>query len=114
MRELRVGEHAVRHQPVARAARSAGQIISNDAKVIAGRMRELRAAGAVAHGPDVGRGGLQSVVDANVSAGVQLDAGLLEPDPVRVWNAPCRNQNITAFDVLLAGRCADGNADVLS
>ena len=77
--KLRVREHAVGHEPIARAAVSPSQVVPDDAKVIAGHMRELRAAGAVPHGPHVGRRGLQPVVDANISARVQRDAGLLSP-----------------------------------
>src|SRR5262245_29024499 len=74
VRELRVGEHAVRHQAIARAARSPGQVVPDNPEVIAGNVRELRAAGAIPHGPDFGRGGFQPVVDPNISARVQGDA----------------------------------------
>src|SRR5262249_27281716 len=52
MRERRVGEHAIGYEPIARAAVSSAEIVPDDAKVIAGDVRELWAAGAVAHGPD--------------------------------------------------------------
>src|SRR5262245_28179271 len=97
MRERRVGEHAVGHEPIARAAVSSSEVVNDNAKVIAGDVRELRAPCAVPHRPDVGRGGLQPLVDANISAGIQLDAALLESDPLRVWNAPGRNQNVAAL-----------------
>jgi hypothetical protein len=77
-------------------------------------MRELRAAGAIPHRPNVGRGGLQPVVDANISTRVQRDAGLVEPDLLRVWHATRRNQNVAAFDVLLAGWRPYRHADVVS
>ena len=34
MRKRWIGEHAVQHQPVARAARAAGQVVADDAKII--------------------------------------------------------------------------------
>jgi hypothetical protein len=58
MRERRVGEHAVGHEPIARAALSSGQVVPDDPEVVAGDVSELRAAGAVPHGPDAGRSGL--------------------------------------------------------
>ena len=79
-----------------------------------GHVRELRAAGAFPERPDIGRGRLQPLIDANVAAIIQLDAGLLEPDPGGVGNAPRRDQDVAALDLLLAGGGAHGNADFLS
>ena len=73
-----------------------------------GYVRELRAAGAFADRPDVGRARLQPLVDADVAARVQLDAGLVEADAGGVGNAPGRDQDVAALDLLLAGRRADG------
>ena len=114
VRELRVGEHAVGHEPIAGAARSSGQVFANDMEVVAGHMRELWAAGAISHRPDVGRSGLQSVVDANISARIQRNAGLLQSDVRGVWSAARRDQNVAALDRLLAGWRAHDHADVLS
>src|SRR5262249_41191164 len=102
------------HEAIARAALSSGHVVPDDPKVIAGDVRELRAAGAVPHGPDVGRSGLQPFIDANIAASVQLDPGLLEADSLGVWNATRRDQNVAAFDLLLAGWRAHRNADFLS
>src|SRR5262249_12962168 len=102
MRERRVGEHAVGHEPIARAAVSSGQVVADNAKVITGDVREVRAARAVPHRPDAGRSGLQPLVDANISASIQFDAALLESDCLRVRNAPGRNENVAALELLLA------------
>src|SRR5262249_26377313 len=101
-------------EPIARAARSSGQVVPDDPKIVTGNVRELWAAGAVPHGPDVGRSGLQPFVDANISASVQLDPGLLEADSLGVWNATRRDQNVAALDLLLAGWRPHRNADFLS
>ena len=114
MGEWRVREHAVRNQPIARAALPSGQIVPDDPKVVDGYVRELRAAGAFPDGPDIGRSRLQPLVDANVATTVQLNAGLLEPDPGGVRNAPRRDQDVAALDLLLAGGRAHGKADFLS
>jgi hypothetical protein len=79
-----------------------------------GYVRKLRAAGAFSKGPDIGRGRLQPLIDANVATTVQLDASLLEPDPGGVRNAPRRDQDVAAFDALLAGGRAHDKADFLS
>ena len=77
-----------------------------------GYVRELRAAGAFADRPDPGRARLQPVIDANVAAAVQLDAGLLESDPGGVRDAARRDQDVAAFDVLLAGSRAHVKANL--
>ena len=91
-----------------------GQIVPDDPKIIDGYVGELRATGAFPHGPDSGRTGLQSLVDANVAAAIQLNPGLLDADPGGIWNPPYRDQDVAALDLLLAGRRAHGNSDFLS
>jgi len=54
MGKRRLSEHAVGDQPVVRAPLSAGKIVPDDAEVVLGDMRELRAAGAFAERPDLG------------------------------------------------------------
>jgi hypothetical protein len=103
VRERRIGKHAIGHEPIARAALFSGQVVPDDAEVVPGDMSELRAAGAVTHGPHVGRGGLQPLIDANVTASIQHDPGVLEPDPLRVRNASRRDQEMAAVDLLFAG-----------
>ena len=106
-------EHAVGNQPVARASLPSGQIVPNDAEVVLGYVGELRAAGAFAERPDVGRARLQPLVDANVAAAVQLDAGLVEPDAGGVRNTTRRDQDVAALDILFALARPHGKADLL-
>lgn len=77
-------------------------------------MRELRAAGAFTDRPDIGCGRLQPLVDADVTASVQLDAGLLEPDLGIVWKAPRGDEDIGASDCPLTGGRTHANADFLA
>ena len=114
VRERRIGKHAVRDQPIARASPPSGQIVANDAKVVFGYVGEQRAAGAFAERPDVRRARLQPLVDANVTATVQLDADLAEADPGGVRNAPRRDEDVAALDFLLARVRADVKAHSLS
>src|SRR6476660_7351952 len=114
MGEWRVREQAVWNQPIARAALPPGQIVPDNSKVVDGYVRELWTAGAFPHGPDTGRSRLQSLVDANVATTIQLNAGLLKPDPGGVRNAPRRDQDVGAPDLLLPGGCAHGKAHFLS
>ena len=85
VRQRRVGEHAERDQTPARRARFAREVVPNDAKVVFGDVRELRASGALADGPYIGRAGLQPLVDCDVAARVELDPGDVEPDARRCW-----------------------------
>src|SRR5262249_43025065 len=75
---------------------------------------ELRAAGTFPSRPDIGRGRLQPLIDANVAASVELDTGLVETDLGGVWNAPRCDQDIAALDLLLAGECARHNTDLFA
>src|SRR4051794_40140473 len=78
--EWRVREHATGNQLIARAALPPSEIVPDDPKVVVGDVRELWAAGAFAHSPDIGRSRLQPVIDANIATSVQFDAGRFEPD----------------------------------
>ena len=80
MGQLRIGEHAVRHQAVARTAIPPGQIVLDDPKVVDGNVREVRAAGTFPDRPDIGCGRLQPLIDADVAASIQFDPSLVEAD----------------------------------
>src|SRR5262249_32648507 len=112
--ELRVGKHAVRNEATARAFVSSGQVLPNNAEVIAGYVRELRAPGTIAHGPHVGSSGLQSIVDGDEAAPVQRYAGLVEPDIPGVGPTPGREQNLTGLGFSLGGRRARTHTQVLA
>src|SRR5262245_16422255 len=99
---------------MARAARSARQIVPDDAKVIRRYVCELWATSTFPDGPDPGRARLQPLIDANVATAVELDAGLFEPNRVGVGNAPRRHQDVAAVDHLLAGGRAHDKAHILS
>jgi hypothetical protein len=106
--ERRIGEHAIRHEPVARAAVRSGLVVRDDAEVVDRCVRELRAAGTLTESPDIGGRRFKPVVHADVAARVQLDAGFLKPDPGRIGDAPCRDEDVASLDLFLAGRRADG------
>ena len=114
MGELRIGEHAVRHQAVARTAIPPGQIVLDDPKVVDGYVREQRAAGTLSDRPHIGRGRLQPLIDANVTAIIQFDPGLVEADPGSVRNPPCRDQDVAACDLLFAGGRTRYNIDLFA
>jgi len=79
-----IGEHAVRHEPIARRLGAAVQRVAQDPKVVERDMRELRAASAVADGPHTGSRRFKTVVDDNVAPRVQFDACRLESKAIRV------------------------------
>ncbi len=96
--QLRVGEQAVRNEPAARGPVAAGQVVQDDAKIVLADVRELRAAGTFARRPDVRGAGLQPVVDADVAARIQLDAGLGHVQPVGVGRSAGRHQDVGGFE----------------
>src|SRR5262249_4252173 len=59
-------------------------------------------------------GRLQPLVDANVTAIVQPDPGLFEPDARGVWNSSCRDQDVAAVDLALARGRAQRNSNVVT
>src|SRR4029077_3858851 len=102
------------NQPVACDAISTCEIVTYDSKIVFGYVRELRTARTFPQRPHLRRTRLQPVVDANVVASVQFNAGLLKSNPGGVRNAPSRDQNVAAFDVLLAETRAHGKRDLVS
>ncbi len=77
-------------------------------------MGELWAAGRLANCPDVGRTRLQPVIDRDISAVVEHDTGEVEPDPIGVGGASGRDQEIAAFDGLIACQRPHLEADCVS
>jgi hypothetical protein len=112
--QWRLGEHAIGHQTAARAAVGTGQIVPGDPKIVDRDVSKLRAAGALADRPDIGRRRLQPVIDTDIAVCVQLDAGFLKPDAGGIGNAPCRGQDVAALDLLLARRRAHRQADAVA
>src|SRR5262249_5214038 len=112
--QLRVREQAVRNEAVACAATAARQVVPDDAEVVRGDVGELRAAGTLADCPDAWRARLEPIVDADVAARLQLDAGQFEPDAVGVGSAPDRDQDIADSDGRLLTRRPHPQVNVLS
>src|SRR6516165_9891704 len=108
------GGHAIGDQPVARAAIAPRQVVTNDPKVILRHVRECRAAGAFAKRPNARDSRLQALVDADVTARGQFYAGLLDADVGSIRNASRRDENVAAFDILLARSGAGEKADLLA
>jgi hypothetical protein len=89
--ERGISEHAIWNQPIAGAAISSCEIVTYDAKIVFGYVRELWTAGAFPDGPYIWRTCLQSAIDANVTALIQFNASLHESNARGVRNAPCRD-----------------------
>src|SRR5215470_17080413 len=114
MGERGISEHAIRNQPAMPAAISACQIVTYDPKIVFGYVRELRAAGAFPYSPYLRRTRFQPAVDANITAPVQLNAGLLKSNPGGVRNTPHRDQDVAAIDILFSGDGAHHNRNLVS
>jgi hypothetical protein len=102
MGERGISEHAIRNQPIPRGAVSSYEIVAYDSKIIFGYVSELRAACAFPYRPHLWRTRFQPTVDANETPSVQLHTGLIKTNSGRIGNAPYRNQDIAAIDVLLS------------
>ena len=75
-------------------------------------MGEGAAAVAVAERPDAGNAGPQLVVDGDVAARVDVDAGRLEPEVVGVRPAADGKQHVRADDFGVARRAIDADRDL--
>ena len=100
-RELRVGEQAERHLPTGRHAVPASEVGQHHAEVVLADVREVRAAGAIAHRPDPLGRRLEPLVDPDVPILVRLDPRPLQADNERV-SIPLTNQSDCGIDRLRA------------
>ncbi len=107
--QFRVGEQAVGDESAPRGAVAARQVIQHDAAIVFADVGELRTAGGFARRPDVRRGRLQFVVDANIAALVQFDARGGQVEPIGVERAAGRDQDIGGCERLL--RLSAANAE---
>src|ERR1700730_16970684 len=106
-RQFRIGEHAEGDQAIALGAIAAAQVRVHDAVIIETDVCELWTARAIAHRPDVFRGGFQPVVGLDVTALVELNAGFIETDSIAVCLAAGRDEKIRALDSAIAARVID-------
>ena len=67
------------------------------AEIVDADVRELRATGDLADRPHSWRGGLQPLVDLDVSPVGELDAGQFQAKSFGVWSAACGDQYICLF-----------------
>ena len=98
MGELGVGEHAGGDLAAGGGAVGSGQVVADGAEVVEGDVGEVGGAGAVAHGPDAGDGGLEAIVDLDVAAWGGLDSGEFEAHVLRVGGAASGYEEVRAFD----------------
>src|ERR1700691_3876944 len=113
-RQFRIGEHAKGNQAVALGASAAAQVCMHDTVIIETDVRELRTTCAIAHSPDVFRGGFHQVVGLDVTVLVELNAGLVETDSVAVRLDASRDEKIRAVDGASATRSMDVHSNPIA
>src|SRR5262245_50511934 len=97
--ERRIGVERVHRDavgPLAAGARD--QVVGDDLVVVPRRVGEGALAVAVAERPDVRIAGAQRLVDLDVAALVERDAGGVEAEVVGVWDTSHREQHMRARD----------------
>jgi len=113
MRKRRVGEHAIGNEAIVRVSAPSGEIVTHDAKVVLGYMREQRAAGAIAKrqtsGALVSSRSLTLTKPRSVSSTPALSSPMpavfgMRPAATRIWlpsivcsPKPVRSATLTAF-----------------
>src|SRR5262249_12828167 len=86
----------------------------NNAKIIDGYVREMRAPGTLADRPNIRRGRLQPLVDADIAASVRLDPGRVDTDPGRVGNPPRGDEKIARVYLPVAARRVQCDDDLVA
>src|ERR1700740_931458 len=79
------------------------------AEIVDADVRELRATCALADRPDAGRGGLQPIVDLDISPVGELNAGLFQAESFGVRIAACGYQYMTTLYDFLNSILLDDN-----
>ena len=87
MGQLRIREQAIGNEAAAGRAIATIEMTQDNAKVVLSDMRELGAAGTFAHGPHKGGGGLEPLIHPDVTAHIELNAGLRSVDSIGVGHA---------------------------
>src|SRR5882724_2224315 len=82
----------------------------DDAEIVDADVRELRTTCDLADRPDAGRGGLQPLVDLDVSAVGEINAGQFQTESFGVRIAPCGDQYMTSLQDLLNSILLDDDA----
>jgi hypothetical protein len=86
----------------------------HNSEIINADVCELRAARNFANRPNAGRGRLQAIVDLDVSAVGQLNAGQLQAESLCIRITACRHQYMTAVQYLLSSVLLDDDAHGVS
>ncbi len=86
----------------------------HDAVIIETDVCELWTARAIAHRPDLFRGGFQPLISFDVTALVELNAGLIQTDSVAVCLAAGRDEKIRALDSAIAARVIDVHSNAIA
>src|SRR6266436_7672345 len=71
------------------------------AEIVDADVRKLRATCDLADRPDAGRGGLQPLVDLDVSPVGDFNAGQFQAESFGVWSAPCRDKQVSTRQRLI-------------
>jgi hypothetical protein len=69
----------------------------NDAEVVLGYVRKVRAACALSHCPYIRSRCFQAIIHLDVAALGHLDSRLVKADSLCVWRTPKRNKNVGSF-----------------
>src|SRR5262249_27226893 len=114
MSQLWIGEENVRNDAAARRSAAAGKVVEHNAEVVLTSVRKVRAPGRFAGRPDVRRCRLQPVIDADVAARIDFDAGAIEMQSVGIRRSARRHENVGSFQRLLARARTDLKCDLLA
>jgi len=98
VRGLRIREEARGHQAAGGCARFAREVVANNAKIIHGRVRELRASGTFADCPHIGGSSLEALVDLEPAFRGNGNASQFRGDAGSVGHATGGDEDIKAAE----------------
>src|SRR4029077_2066233 len=95
--QFRIREQAVRYLPARSRMVNSNQVVMHHAEIVNADVCELWAARNLADCPNAGRGGLQPLIDLDVSPVGELDASNLQAKSFGVRMAACGDQYMTTL-----------------
>src|SRR6185437_10244776 len=109
--ERRIDEKSVTGDAIADApVLAVEQVGGDDLKIVVSGVRERAAPVAIAERPDAGNVGLKAVIDLDVTARIELNAGTVEPEIAGIGLSADGEQHIGGHDFRLPLRTLDPDA----
>src|ERR1700730_7655093 len=89
------------------------QVVTHNAEIVERNVGKMWAARAIAQGPNIRRGGFQTIVNTYISSSIQFNACLIESNALSVRHSASGNKNVGRFDNFHPVRVLAVHSDLL-